>query len=449
MMLLSLSQLRNNNFLQAMLVPAAMGSFVYVMGLVKTKLIEPYLFSKTYSTVIVSNSELDYFDAVLDFIQCSGLLKTNHFIVCRPRVGSDGSDCNEERHDTLLQDDVHYQPADSGSSVSFVYKGCRIYMSRRCSGVITAGKDRSVMKIEDVSLSVFGNDPTIIKTLISDAVKRVNAEQLTGRIRVFVPSDKWYTGWDCVLSKKPRAFESVILDKSLSQRVTDDVKMFLGSRPWYEDMGIPFRRGYLLYGPPGCGKTSFCLALAGVLKLDLCLLSLKGLSDCELLTLVRCAPLRSIIVLEDVDAVFTRRERKEEGFTRVTFSGLLNAIDGVASQEGRIVVMTANHIDTLDPALIRPGRCDVQVMVGCASAEQLEGMFLRFFPGNLYDARRFAASLPSGVLSLARVQGHLVKYRLSMEEALSEAASELAVEEPLQSIQQADLETGQESADKK
>jgi hypothetical protein len=88
-------------------------------------------------------------------------------------------------------------------------------------------------------------------------------------------------------------------------------------------------------------------------------------------------------------------------------------------------------------------------MVGCASVEQLEGMFLRFFPGNLYDARRFAASLPPGVLSLARVQGHLVKYRLSMEDALAEAVSELAVEEPLKPIQQASLETGHESADKK
>ena len=423
-MLFSLSQLKNSNFLQAMLIPAAMGSFVYIMSVANTKIIQPYLYSQMYSTVTISNSELDYFDAVLDFIQCNRLLKTNHIAVCRPKVGSDPSNCCEERKEAL---DVHYQPADTGSSVSFVYKRCRIYMSRRSCGVITAGKDRSVTKIEEIVLSVIGCDPIGIKTLISDAVKRANAEQPTGRVRILIPSNTWYSGWSCVLSKRPRAFDSVILDKSLSQCVVDDARMFLGSRDWYEEMGIPYRRGYLLHGPPGCGKTSFSLALAGVLQLDLCLLSLKGLSDSDLAGLIRCAPLRSILMLEDVDAIFTKRERKEDGSTRITFSGLLNAFDGVASQEGRIVIMTANHLDSLDPALIRPGRCDIQIKVSCASAEQLEAMFLRFFPGHSDSAHRFAASLPPGVLSLARVQEHLVKYRLSVNEAVAEAASELVV----------------------
>ena len=85
--------------------------------------------------------------------------------------------------------------------------------------------------------------------------------------------------------------------------------------------------------------------------------------------------------------------------------------------------MTANHLNSLDPALIRPGRCDLQIMVSFASTEQLEAMFLRFFPGHFVSARRFAASLPSGVLSLARVQEHLVKHRHSVEAA--EAVPEL------------------------
>ena len=419
-MLLSISQLKNSNFLHAMLIPAAMGSLMYVMSYANTKIIQPYLYSQMYSTVTISNSELDCFDAVLDFIQCNHLLKANHIAVCRPKVGLDPTDCREERHEAL---EVHYQPADTGSSVSFVYKGCRIYMSRHSSGVITAGKDRSVTKIEEILLSVFGRDPIVIKTLISDAVKRANAEQPTGRVRILIPNNAWSFGWSCVLSKRPRAIDSVILDKSISQRIVDDARMFLRSRDWYEEMGIPYRRGYLLHGPPGCGKTSLSLALAGVLQLDLCSLSLKGLSDSDLASLIRGAPLRSILVLEDVDAVFTHRERKDDGSTRITFSGLLNAFDGVASQEGRIVIMTANHLNSLDPALIRPGRCDLQIMVSFASTEQLEAMFLRFFPGHFVSARRFAASLPSGVLSLARVQEHLVKHRHSVEAA--EAVPEL------------------------
>jgi chaperone BCS1 len=64
----------------------------------------------------------------------------------------------------------------------------------------------------------------------------------------------------------------------------------------------------------------------------------------------------------------------------VTLSGLLNALDGVAAQHGRIVVMTSNHPERLDPALVRPGRIDVKVELGHADDTQIATMFARFFP---------------------------------------------------------------------
>jgi chaperone BCS1 len=64
----------------------------------------------------------------------------------------------------------------------------------------------------------------------------------------------------------------------------------------------------------------------------------------------------------------------------VTFSGLLNALDGVRSQEGRILMMTTNHREKLDPALLRPGRADVHVELNYASVKQMKGLFKKFFP---------------------------------------------------------------------
>lgn len=64
----------------------------------------------------------------------------------------------------------------------------------------------------------------------------------------------------------------------------------------------------------------------------------------------------------------------------VTFSGLLNALDGVRSQEGRILMMTTNHREKLDPALLRPGRADVHVELNNASEKQMKGLFRKFFP---------------------------------------------------------------------
>merc|ERR1719158_2290509 len=88
----------------------------------------------------------------------------------------------------------------------------------------------------------------------------------------------------------------------------------------------------------------------------------KALTDTRLSQLLRDAPKRCMVMLEDVDSVFVQRQSKSEDRS-VTFSGLLNALDGVASQEGRIYFLTTNHIDKLDPALIRPGRCDVKVEI--------------------------------------------------------------------------------------
>lgn len=79
--------------------------------------------------------------------------------------------------------------------------------------------------------------------------------------------------------------------------------------------GIPYRRGYLLYGPPGCGKSSFITALAGELNFGICVLNLseRGLTDDRLNHLLAVAPQNSIILLEDIDAAFASREDSSRG----------------------------------------------------------------------------------------------------------------------------------------
>ncbi|KAF2167252.1 hypothetical protein M409DRAFT_22679 [Zasmidium cellare ATCC 36951] len=184
--------------------------------------------------------------------------------------------------------------------------------------------------------------------------------------------------------KRRRPFDSVVLQKGLSDKILNDVNEFLNARTWYLDRGIPYRRGYLLYGPPGTGKTSFVQALAGELDFNIAMLSLsqRGLTDDLLNHLLLNVPPRTIVLLEDADAAFTnRRQRDEDGYSgaNVTYSGLLNALDGVASAEERIIFMTTNHIDRLDDALIRPGRVDMTVHLGNATEWQMEQLWDRFY----------------------------------------------------------------------
>ncbi|KAK4324608.1 hypothetical protein Pmani_004752 [Petrolisthes manimaculis] len=237
--------------------------------------------------------------------------------------------------------------------------------------------------------------------------------------------------------RRPRPLPSVVLDVGVSEKIVMDVKDFMENPEWYSSRGIPYRRGYLLHGPPGCGKSSFITALAGHLQLGICVLNLseRGLTDDRLNHLLALAPENTIILLEDVDSAFASREEIPEvkaayaGLNRLTFSGLLNCLDGVASTEARMVFMTTNYPERLDPALIRPGRVDLKEYIGYCTTHQLSTMFMRFYPEAPPSlATAFTQAIGSlGVpVSAATVQGHFMVYKADPGGAIEHAAQILA-----------------------
>ncbi|XP_046567147.1 mitochondrial chaperone BCS1-like [Haliotis rubra] len=229
--------------------------------------------------------------------------------------------------------------------------------------------------------------------------------------------------------RRKRPMSSVVLDRGISEKILDDIREFTEKPEWYIERGIPYRRGYLLYGPPGCGKSSYIVALAGALDYSICVLNLseRGLSDDRLNHLLTVAPEQSIILLEDVDAAFLSRDLAKEnpaafqGMGRLTFSGLLNALDGVASAEARIIFMTTNYIDRLDPALIRPGRVDLKERIDYASEHQLRQMFSRFYPDQPESSSQEFAQrvLADGrPVSVAQIQGYFMMHKAEPDQVL-------------------------------
>jgi chaperone BCS1 len=144
-----------------------------------------------------------------------------------------------------------------------------------------------------------------------------------------------------------------------------------------------------------------------------------GLDDSSLNMLISSLPEQCIAIMEDIDAAFThgltrdttgteledprRRDRQRQGRpsseddpddyqgqdrgrnpseakdSRITLSGLLNALDGVSAQEGRLLFATTNRYQSLDPALIRPGRMDIHVEFRLASQYQARELYKRFY----------------------------------------------------------------------
>ncbi|GAB1610259.1 mitochondrial chaperone BCS1-like [Argonauta hians] len=293
----------------------------------------------------------------------------------------------------------------------------------------TMGDFTTGVPFETVSLTAVGQNKQMFIDILDEA-RAIALREQEGKTVMYTPMGAEWRQFG--YPKRKRPLHSVVLDHGVSDRILTDINEFVSSVKWYTDRGIPYRRGYLMYGPPGCGKSSYIMALAGQLDYHICVMNLseRSLTDDRLSHLLTIAPEQSIVLLEDIDAAFLNRDLSTEnpaayqGFGRLTLSGLLNALDGVASAEGRIVFMTTNYIDRLDPALIRPGRVDVKEKIDYASRHQIRTMFLRFYPeesGSMAD--QFAARVLDGGdglqnISAAQLQGFFLVHKANPRSAL-------------------------------
>ncbi|CAH9068221.1 unnamed protein product [Cuscuta europaea] len=206
------------------------------------------------------------------------------------------------------------------------------------------------------------------------------------RQKLYTNSHHSGTGWSHIVFDHPANFEKLAMDPEKREEIVQDLMSFKDSKDLYTRIGKAWKRGYLLYGPPGTGKSTLIAAMANLLYYDIYDLELTSVTDNkQLRQLLAEITGKSIVVIEDIgcslDLTGSRKKsknsapekssRNESDGPRVTLSGLLNFIDGLwSSCSGeRIIVFTTNHVEKLDPALIRRGRMDRHIELSYCTFE--------------------------------------------------------------------------------
>lgn len=291
-------------------------------------------------------------------------------------------------------------------------------------------------------MSSFGWSAEPIKTFIETC--REYSDRQTQFFVIIYSRDRYGLAWKPKARKPIRHLDTVHFDNEMKQDLLVDIRNYLDPKTQkrYQSRSMPYRRGYLFYGPPGTGKSSLSVAIAGEFGLDLYEVKIPSVAtDADLEQMFQEIPPRCVVLLEDIDAVWVDRSSNEKNnqdgnhAPNCTLSGLLNVLDGVGSQEGRIVIMTTNRPDQLDSALIRPGRVDMKVLLGNISQKSAEEMFIRMFSPDLgctthLDmqeiralAKQFASAIPEDTFTPSLLQGFFQLHLESPQEAASSIAS--------------------------
>lgn len=261
-------------------------------------------------------------------------------------------------------------------------------------------------------------------------------------------------------------------NKSLSKLYGKYIRMtrerldtFLNNPSWYIEKGLPHSFGLLLHGPPGCGKTSLIKAIANETKRHIFNIRLtKSTTATQFRSLFLSEKIyyqkdeavlsvdipieKRILIFEDCDSLTDvllsrkfkqkiseeekhqreilgeeRYKQQEESQDKLTLADVLNIMDGVLEQPGRIVIFTTNHPEKLDEAFIRPGRIDMNIHFTNCDAETLKEMFEAFY-GEVFpfDFERY-----DKLFSPALIQEQFLRFAFEPQKAYDELSQELLI----------------------
>lgn len=323
-----------------------------------------FLVSQFTTTLSFNNSNVgngpENFNAFLEWFQA------NHWTFLVRSYALDGS------YGTRLGSTVGAGPGNH----FFMWRG---YLFRLNRTILTSNPGSYQINMQ-LTLTMLGRNSKVLMDLIETFRYRPDST----KIGMYTLSGT-NGGWNRIADISKRSMDSVVVDEVILADIHKQLKFFLENKAWFEARGLPYKRTFVFYGPPGTGKTSLIKGLASFYDKNLCLVNLAQMSDSGLEHALVTSPAGSFIALEDFDssdAIHSRvpkpKPKKEESTTvtstalnepapamsvnmfggGLTLSGVLNALDGLISLDGKVIFMTTNHLEKMDMALLRKGRVD-------------------------------------------------------------------------------------------
>jgi hypothetical protein len=230
-------------------------------------------------------------------------------------------------------------------------------------------------------------------------------------IRVFYFRKEYWS----LLAKSPkRPIETLYLKEGEKEGLITRVEDFFKdeTRDIYLSFGMPYKQIIMLYGVPGSGKTSTITAVASHFNCDIYTIPItKELTDYGLIDAFSEINDREdkqrIIVLEDIDCMFTKERKEGDEHNMITLQGLLNCLDGHTCVEGTLLFMTANNPENMDYAMVRSCRIDYKLELGYADKYQTQNIFDTFLPNQSEHFKAFYQSIKHKEVTTAMLQEFL------------------------------------------
>lgn len=184
--------------------------------------------------------------------------------------------------------------------------------------------------------------------------------------------------WSRIATIAKRPLESVIVAEDALRQITKQLNEFRDRRDWYTANGLAHKLTILLHGAPGCGKTSLIKALASTHNADIYAVNINDMTDKSFSRAITSVPKGSFLLIEDFDSTTAVKARADNtrnrtqadaiddaaaNFVGLSLTGVLNALDGIVPLDNTVVFLTTNHIEAIDPAVLRKGRTDLIVEI--------------------------------------------------------------------------------------